>query len=65
MGFNLAFKRLIVNSAGRIISNELRASESNPGCLFRDQSQYYPNELHRLTLQMNSSESKDEIKKKT
>ena len=65
MGFNLAFKGLIVNSAGRIISNEVRASESNPGYLFRDQSQYYPNELHRLTLQMNSSDGKEEIEKKT
>jgi hypothetical protein len=64
MGFNLAFKGLIVNSAGRIISNKVRASESNPGCLFRDQSQYYPNELHRLTLQMNSSDGKEEIEKK-
>jgi len=33
--------------------------------LFRDQSQYYPNELHRLTLQMNSSDGKEEIEKKT
>jgi hypothetical protein len=60
---SLFARTFIINSAGRIISNELRTSESNPGCLFRDQSQYYPNELHRLTFQMNSSDGKEEIEK--
>jgi hypothetical protein len=60
---NLFARTLIVNLAGRIISNELRARESNPGCLFRDQSQYYANELHRLTLQMNSSDGKMKLEK--
>jgi hypothetical protein len=60
---SLFARTLIANSPGRMISNELRARESNPGCLFRDQSHYYPNELHRLTLQMNSSDGEDEVEK--